>query len=285
MADDRKPLVSIVTPSLDQGRFIEDAIRSVLDQDYPRIEHIVVDGGSTDGTLAVLTRYPHLTWVSEPDRGQAAAINKGFAMATGEIFAWLNADDYYLPGAVTAAVEELCSAGCALVHGGWRQVDEAGRTLRDVAPVPFDFRLQLEARNAVAQPGAFFTRAAFEDVGGLDEELHYALDYELWLKLGRRFEVRHVDRVLAAYRYHPVSKSVAEYEKFASETWSAARRHGARRRSPLFVDFHLPYRHPFLHRVVRGWRRAADRLFPGLARRVRAKIGYVAEGERTDRIP
>src|SRR5688572_1037654 len=101
------PLVSIVTPSLNQGRYLDEAIRSVQGQDYPRLEHVVVDGGSTDETLDVLRRHPHLRWVSEPDGGQSDAVNKGFRLARGEIFGWLNADDYYLPGAVAAAVAVL----------------------------------------------------------------------------------------------------------------------------------------------------------------------------------
>jgi glycosyltransferase involved in cell wall biosynthesis len=269
-----QPLVSIVTPSLNQGAYLEQAIRSVLDQDYPRIEHIVVDGGSTDETLEILGRHPHLQWVSEPDGGQAAALNKGFRRARGEVFAWINADDYYLPGAVSAAVRTLVETGCALVHGGWRQVDEAGATIRDVAPVPFDYRRELEAANSVAQPGTFFTRAAFEAVGGVDESYRYALDYELWLKLGGRFEVRHVDRLLAAYRYHPTSKTVAESHGFVAETWRASRSHGARWSSPIFIDYYLPNHHPRLYRGVRAWRSLSARYFPRLALKIRAKLGY-----------
>ena len=205
------PLVSVVTPSLNQGQYIEEAIQSVLAQDYPRVEHIVVDGGSSDETLEILRRFPHLRWLSEPDDGQASAINKGFRMASGEIFAWLNADDYYLSGAVTAAVEMIRVTGCGLVHGGWRQVDEDGTVIRDVAPLEFDYRRQLEDVNAVCQPGSFFTRDAYWAVGGVDETYQYAMDYELWLKLGARFPVRHVDRIQAAYRYHTSSKSTASY--------------------------------------------------------------------------
>jgi len=272
MAADDLPLVSIVTPSLNQGRFIEQAIRSVAEQDYPRIEHIVVDAGSTDETLDVLRRHPRVRWTSEPDRGQADAINKGFATAKGEILGWLNADDYYLEGAVSAAVEALRSSGCGLVHGGWRQVDEDGRTIRDVPAVPFDYERQLERENRVAQPGSFFTREAFDAVGGVDADLRYAMDYELWLKLGKRFGVCHVDRTLAAYRYHPASKSVAEYRAFAAETWRASRRHGGRMRSPLFFDFYLPHERPGLHRLLVAWRLLRRRDLRPLAAGIRRRL-------------
>ncbi len=111
-------LVSIVTPSFNQAAFLKETIRSVLDQDYPHIEHIVVDGASTDGTLAILGRYPHLRWLSEPDGGQADALNKGFLLANGAILGWLNSDDLYLPGAVSAAVEALQTAAPALHTAG-----------------------------------------------------------------------------------------------------------------------------------------------------------------------
>jgi len=266
------PLVSIVTPSLNQGRYLAATIDSVLAQDYPRIEHVVVDGGSADETLDVLRRYDHLRWVSEPDRGQAHALNKGFALSRGEILGWLNADDVYLPGAVSAAVETLRSSGCALVHGGWCQIDEQGNVLREVAPIPFDYRLQLEVRNGVSQPGSLFTRAAFDAVGGIDESYRYAMDYELWLKLGARFEVRHVDRVLAGYRLHPESKTVAEAEAFRPETWRAARSHGARLRAPLYLDYYLPRAHPNVYRLLLAWRHLRRGDLRGLVARTAAHV-------------
>jgi glycosyltransferase involved in cell wall biosynthesis len=269
------PLVSIVTPSLNQGRYVEETIQSVLAQSYPRTEHIVVDGGSTDETLDVLRRYPHLKWISEPDAGQADAVNKGFAMATGTIFGWLNADDLYLPGAISTAVAALQESGCGLVHGGWRQIDEGGATIKDVAAVPFDYRRQLERENRVAQPGAFFTREAFEAVGGLDTSYRYAMDYELWLKLGARFDVCHVDAILGAYRYHSESKTVAEPAGFGPETIRASRKHGGRFWSPLYVDYYLPRYRPWLYRILIAARLVQARDYRGLARRLasRARIG------------
>jgi glycosyltransferase involved in cell wall biosynthesis len=254
VTDEDLPLVSVVTPSLNQGRFIEQAIASVLEQAYPRVEHVVVDGGSTDETLEILRRHPHVRWVSEPDAGQASAINKGFRMAGGAIFGWLNADDYYLPDAISAAVDIFRSTDCAFVHGGWLRVDERGRVLREVKAVPFDYRLQLEHRNAVCQPGSFFTRDAYWSVGGVDESYQFAMDYELWLKLGKRFAVRHVDRVQAAYRYHSESKSIAQYDAFGPETLRASRSHGGRFLSPMYLDYYLPHQHPAINRVLLAYR-------------------------------
>lgn len=262
------PLVSIVTPSLNQGRYLEATVRSVLEQDYPNVEHIVVDGGSTDETLEVLRRYEDVRWISEPDRGQAHALNKGFSLARGSVLGWLNADDVYLSGAIASAVDALRTSGAALVHGGWSQIDENGASLHEIAPIPWDYRLQLEVRNGVAQPGTLFTREAFEAVGGIDESYRYAMDYDLWLKIGKRFGVCHVDRVLAAYRLHPESKTVAEAEGFWPETWRAARSHGARLRSPLYLDWYLPRVHPWRYRVLLAARLLRRGDIGGLARRL-----------------
>ena len=250
---DAEPLVSVVTPSLNQARFVEEAIESVAAQDYPRLEHVVVDGGSSDGTVEILRRHAHLRWVSEPDRGQADAIAKGFRMSSGAILAWLNADDLYLPGAVSTAVAALRESGAALVYGGWRQIDERGATLKEVPVRPFDYGELLEVRNLIAQPTAFFMREAYEAVGGVDPSYQYAMDYELWLKLGARFNVRTVEATLAAFRYHGESKTVASYERFWAETHRASRRHGGRYFSPMYLRA-LPERRRSVARALAVYR-------------------------------
>ena len=257
---DEPPLVSIVTPTLNQARYLEETIRSVEEQDYPRVEHLVIDGGSTDGTLEILSRHPQLRWVSGPDGGQAHAIGRGFELASGRIFAWLNSDDLYLPGAVAEAVDALSGGNCALVYGGWRQIDEHGTVLKDVHPKPWDHNALLERMNFVPQPAAFFTREAYESVGGIDTRYRYAMDLDLWMRLGARFNVCCIDPILAAFRLHPESKTMAEYDSFAREVVQASRRNGGRRLSSYYLDFYLPRRRPWLFRAllayrhIRNWR-------------------------------
>jgi glycosyltransferase involved in cell wall biosynthesis len=230
-----KPLVSIVTPSLNQAAFIEEAIRSVLEQDYAPIEYVVVDGGSADGTQEILLRYPDIRWVSEPDGGQSAALNKGFRLVSGEILAWINADDFYLPGAVSSAVEALHGSDLGLVYGDILRVDEDGTNRRRVPSQPWDLWHHVNDRNRVWQAAAFFTRAAYEAVGGIDERYHLAMDYDLWLRIGRSFPVRRVDAVWAAERRHPSSKTSRHAADFWLEDRRISRAHGGRLLSPMLT--------------------------------------------------
>lgn len=224
------PLVSVVTPSLNQGRFIGDAVRSVLGQDYPRIEYLVVDGGSTDGTLAALARYDGaIRWISEPDHGQAAAINKGFRLTSGEVLAWLNSDDLYEPQAVSAAVAYLqAHPDTAMVYGDATHVDTEDREIGPCAYVgPFDLDRLIHEADYIVQPAAFFRRSAFEAVGGLDESLHWGMDYDLWLKIARRFPIAYLPRKLARYRQTGENKTaLGRFDRF-EEIKRIGQRHGA----------------------------------------------------------
>jgi glycosyltransferase involved in cell wall biosynthesis len=227
-------LVSIVTPSLNQGRYLRDAADSVHTQTYASIEHVVVDGGSTDDTLDILGEYESLRWVSEPDRGQSHALNKGFAMARGEIFGWLNADDAYKPDAVADAVAVLRETGAGLVYADVTRVDDDGVNPRRIrSRRRFELWTELNLGCGIYSPAVFFTRAAFEATGPIDESLHMTMDYDLWLRIGKRFPVRHVDAVWAVQRLH------AEAKTRRLDPWperlEVSRRHGGRRVSPLAI--------------------------------------------------
>ena len=254
-------LVSIVTPSLNQARYLREAIESVRAQAYAPIEHIVVDGGSTDGTLDVLSEFDDVRSLSEPDRGQSHALNKGFGLARGEILGWLNADDVYEPHAVV----EACTAldGVGLVYADVTRVDDDGVNPRRIRSRPtWDLWTELNEGNGVYSPAVFFTREAFEAVGGVDESLHLAMDYDLWLRIGSRFGARHVDAIWAVQRIHDEAKSVRFYEDFWPERIAVSRRHGGRLVSPLLIRRYLRSRraqHVAIRTVAAGYALAGKR--------------------------
>lgn len=207
-----RPLVSIVTPSFNQARFLEETIRSVLDQDYPELEYLVVDGGSTDGSVEILERYSDRLawWASEPDRGQASALNKAFAKARGEVLGWISSDDTLLPGAVSTVVAALeRDPAAALVYGEALFVDEGGEEMFPLEPRPFDVEAMVRAcENHVVQPGSLFRREALELAGPFDEDAYYFFDFEFVLRLAERGRrVVSIPERLATYRVHPESKS------------------------------------------------------------------------------
>ncbi len=206
------PAISLVTPSFNQGQFIEETLRSVLLQGYPRLELVVIDGGSRDNTVEILRKYePWLTsWVSEPDRGQAHAINKGLARVTGDYVGWLNSDDYLLPGALRTWAELIRAQPQAVLWVGATQlIDRDGDLLELHRPKLGDQRA-LAMWNFEAefyQPGCLFSRHACEHVGGLDERLHFALDPDLWMRLRAMGEFAACDVPVACARIYPEAKS------------------------------------------------------------------------------
>ena len=215
------PRITVVTPSFNQGQFLEETIRSVLMQDYPNLEYIVVDGGSTDSSIDVIKQYePSISyWVSEKDDGQTHAITKGFACATGQILAWLNSDDVYRPGALFTVAECFRThPGLAIAYGSCEAIDGGSRSTAIHVPRDFEFRAILKS-NFIAQPATFFSRDLYQRVG-LNTGRHYAFDYELWIKAavqGHRF-VRIPGLPLAGFRVWEQSKSETSYEKFIQET-------------------------------------------------------------------
>ncbi len=203
------PKVTIVTPSLNQVKYIQATIDSVKRQDYPYIEHIIQDGGSTDGTHELLVSCPGLTIFKEPDAGQADAINRGMERSTGLICTWLNSDDTLMPTAVSAAVERFqLYPDLGLLYGNAWFVDEDDHLLFATDAYPFDLELMVTScKNPICQPASFFSRAAWGAVGGLDANLSYFLDWDLWLRIGEQFPVLQIRDTLATYRLHPESKT------------------------------------------------------------------------------
>jgi GT2 family glycosyltransferase len=215
------PRLSIVTPSYNQGQFIEETIRSVLLQGYRELEYTIIDGGSTDDSLSVIRKYePWLAyWTSEPDDGQSDAINKGFGRATGEIVAWLNSDDLYRPGALSATARFYGKyPRTDLTYGAYVLVDQNGRQTRRLQAPRFDMA-RLTLWNYIPQPTVFMRRQVLDRIGYLDRSLHYVMDYDYWLRaaiFGLRIE--RITRYIANFREHGTSKSVSHETRFWVET-------------------------------------------------------------------
>ncbi len=228
------PKISVITPSFNQARYIAETIDSVLSQDYPHLEYIVMDGGSTDGSAEIIQRYaPRLAyWVSEPDRGQSHAINKGFAHCTGDLVAWLNSDDVYLPGALRAVGEAYAAnpgriiAGAVVNH--W---EESGREKVILQRLEMGRMLRFWSKEwSWHQPGIFFPRSALAKAGSLEESLHYCMDYDLVLRVLPQYEVSAFDRPLVRFRVHESAKGggnnfdefLAEWSRVSKRYWSVA---------------------------------------------------------------
>jgi glycosyltransferase involved in cell wall biosynthesis len=225
------PTVTIVTPSYNQAAFLESTIRSVLAQDYPELEYMIVDGGSTDGSAEIIQRYADRLawWVSERDAGQAEAINKGLRRANGEIVAWLNSDDIYLPGAIQQAVvafQEHPEAG--LVFGDAITMDAQGKPLGRLSFGDWGL-LDLVSFRIICQPAVFMRRTVLEKSGYLESSYHYMLDHHLWIRMARCASIRYTGggmddnsraatALWAAARHHPGAKNVAQAPGFSRET-------------------------------------------------------------------
>jgi glycosyltransferase involved in cell wall biosynthesis len=201
--------ISVITPSFNQGRFIEQTILSVLGQQYPNLEYIIIDGGSTDNTLDVIKKYEqHITyWVSEKDNGQSDAINKGFRRATGELMCWLNSDDYYLPGALLEVNNKLNPQKKAILFGNCIHLNEEKNLVTGSYFDPFG-RYDIMEGTFINQPSSFFTRQAFELAGELRTDLHYCFDWE-WFARAQQMGVDFIPDAafLSVYRIHNAQKS------------------------------------------------------------------------------
>ena len=219
------PKISIVTPSFNQGQFLEESICSVINQEYSNLEYIIIDGGSSDNSVEIIRKYEnHLHyWVSEKDTGFSEAINKGFKKATGDIFSWLNSDDILLPGAlntISRFFQQFPRVG--IVYGDRLIIDEQSNVLakrQDCFFSPIFFRFE----KSIPQESTFWRKDLFYQVGGLDEELNYAIDFDLWCRLSKITKIKYIPFLIGAFRKQPLQKSqnfrlVGDQEKYNTIT-------------------------------------------------------------------
>ncbi len=223
------PLVSIVTPSFNQAPFLEATILSVLEQNYPRLEYIIVDGGSTDGSQEIIARYADRLawWVSEPDLGQTDAINKGFARAGGEILAWLNSDDTYEPGAVVEAAAYLqAHPEIGLVYGDANFINAAGQVVGQFDARQTSYSRLRRGGVYIPQQASFFRASLWQEVGPLDPSFFFAMDYDLWVRLAACAPVVYHPHLWANFRLHGSAKTIAADDRCWPEMLRVHRRDG-----------------------------------------------------------
>jgi glycosyltransferase involved in cell wall biosynthesis len=210
-----------VTPSYNQAKYIEQTMRSVLEQDYPRVEYLVVDGLSTDNSVEIIKKYADKLawWVGEKDSGQGEAINKGLARTKGEIIAWLNSDDYYLPGTLAAVVKIFeDNPDVVMVYGDMLAVDEHGRTINTLKYKQLSLQ-DLLCFQIIGQPSVFFRREVYEKTTGLDTTFHFLLDHHLWIRIAQQGKILHVPQTWSAARYHAEAKNRAKASEFGQEAF------------------------------------------------------------------
>lgn len=227
---------------MNQAHFLEETIRSVIDQDYENIEYIIVDGGSTDGSLDIIKKYAHRLayWVSEPDRGQTDAINKGFAKSHGDILAWLNSDDTYIAGAVSRAVEFIeTHPEIGAVYGDANLIDEQGKVIGRFPARQTDYKRLMRGYVHIPQQATFFRGDLWRKVGPLDPAFFFAMDYDLWVRLSKEAPLKYHPELWANFRLHGEAKSIESDDRCWPEMVKVHRREGGSSLSWLAIKAKL----------------------------------------------
>ena len=275
MESEALPLVTVITPSFNQARFIRATIESVLSQDYPNIEYIIVDGGSTDGTSGVVAPYSNrLTFISEKDRGQADAINKGLRMASGSIVAYLNSDDLFLPGAVSAAVAALAAnPELGAVYGEGYRIDADGNVIaRFEVTEEFNLWKLVNVSDYILQQTVFWRRSVFDTIGFFDLDLHYGLDWEILMRTGKRYVMEYIPQFMGCLREYPEAKTSAGGAQRFREIARILRAHSSYRFPPAYFIYGLDTYEKIACRRISSlfgwWPRLARKLQRGVLRRV-----------------
>jgi glycosyltransferase involved in cell wall biosynthesis len=252
------PRISIITPSYNQGQFIERTILSVLNQNYPNLEHIIIDGGSKDNTIEILKKYSHLIWVSEPDRGQSDALNKGLKMASGEIIGWLNSDDIYLPGTIYKIAEIFVkNQDVSVVYGDCYYIDEQDRIIRKYRSRDFDLKKLLTSCYCyIPSVSAFIKKKVFDNLEyPFDVNLHYCMDYDLFIRIAiAGFKFKYVPEFFAAFRRSKHNKTTLYIKLMRKESFTISVKYGGGKYLSLHTNYMLAKMYlsiPFLTNFAR----------------------------------
>ena len=237
------PLVSIITPSFNQARYLETTIQSVLEQDHPRLEYIIVDGGSTDGSVDIIKKYAGQLawWVSEEDKGQTDAINKGFARANGEVLAWINSDDTYNARAVSSAVKYLTEhPQAALVYADCNFINAAGQVIGKFNSAQTNYRRLRQGYVHIPQQTVFFRAEYWRDVGPLDPSFYFAMDYDLWTRIAAKAVLKYLPgQTWANFRIHDLGKTTAHDDRCWPEMIRIHYRDGGGFFAPIVAKYYL----------------------------------------------
>jgi len=254
-----KPKISIITPSFNQGKFIKQTIDSVLSQDYSNLEYIVVDGGSTDGTVEILKSYGNkIKWISKKDKGQAHAINKGLKQATGNILAYLNSDDLLVKNSLNIVSKEFNNKQTHWLIGDYQIIDKSGKRIRNQSFIEkykkfllkhYSPRLLKNVGNFIPQPSTFWSRSAFKKIGLFNQNLKYTMDYDYWLKLSEIYKPQIINKPLSKFRLHDSSKSITKRKDMLKEAKKVVQDHGLKGLSVVIHSAHS-YLTLYIYKII-----------------------------------